>query len=73
MARSEAQKRADGRYRKARTTQVAVRMYPADADLLDWLRSQESMQGYIKRLIREDMARAQASASPSPERTRPKP
>lgn len=58
MARSEAQKRADGRYRKARTAQVVVRMYPSDGDLLEWLRSKDSMQGYIKRLIREDMERS---------------
>ncbi|MDY4041308.1 MAG: hypothetical protein SOY67_04315 [Collinsella sp.] len=73
MAVSDAQKRASSKYRREKTATVVIRLYPTDADVLEWLRSQESKQGYIKRLIREDMARAQASASPSPERTRPKP
>lgn len=31
-----------------------------DADIIEWLGKQPSMQGYIKDLIREDIARHQA-------------
>lgn len=55
MAMSEAAKRADQKYKAEKTSQVVLRFYPKDADVLAHLRSQESMQGYIKRLIREDM------------------
>ena len=34
-----------------------------DADIIRQLRSQESIQGYIKRLIREDIARNGKSGS----------
>ena len=58
MARSEAAKRADARYKARRTKQVVVRFYPGDAELLEHLQGQGSKQGYIKRLIAEDMDRA---------------
>lgn len=57
MARSEAARKADQRYKAEKTRQMVVRFYPADADILEHLQSQDSKQGYIKRLIREDMAR----------------
>ena len=57
MARSEAAKKADQRYKAEKTKQLVVRFYPADADVLEHLQAQESKQGYIKRLIREDMGR----------------
>ena len=59
MARSEAAKRADAKYKAEKTTQLVIRFYPADRDILAHLRGQGSMQGYIKRLIREDMGRGQ--------------
>ena len=55
MAMSEAAKRADQKYKAEKTTQVVIRFYPKDAELLAHLQAQESKQGYIKRLIREDM------------------
>jgi len=54
---SEAAKKADQKYKAEKTTQIVMRFYPKDAELLAHLRRQESKQGYIKRLIREDMER----------------
>lgn len=58
MATSEAAKRADKRYKAEKTKQVVIRFYPADMDVLEYLRSQDSIQGYIKALIRSDMKRS---------------
>ncbi|WP_130812983.1 hypothetical protein [Olsenella sp. Marseille-P4559] len=55
MAVSEAQKRASERYRKESVRQLTTRFYPTEADLWEWLSAQPNKQGYIKRLIREDM------------------
>ncbi len=57
MALTEAQKRAQENYRKKSVKQAAVRFYPAEADIWEWLQAQENRAGYIKRLIREDMER----------------
>ncbi|WP_314944849.1 hypothetical protein [Olsenella uli] len=57
MAVSDAQKRASERYRKESVKQLTTRFYPAEADLWEWLSVQSNKQGYIKRLIREDMGR----------------
>ncbi len=43
---------------KSKTTQICVRLNVAnDADIISCLDKQENKQGYIKRLIREDMRR----------------
>ena len=34
-----------------------------DAELIEWLDSQESIQGYLKRLIREDLEKQKETAS----------
>jgi hypothetical protein len=54
---SEAQKRASAKYQREKTVRKAVVFYPGETELLEWLNSQDSAQGYIKRLIREDMER----------------
>lgn len=54
---SDAQKRATAKYKKQNVTMKGIAFYPTDKDLLDWLSTKESMQGYIKQLIREDMQR----------------
>lgn len=54
---SEAQIRAQAKYDRANTKQVAIKLNRnTDADILAWLASVSNVQGYIKRLIREDMA-----------------
>ena len=62
MAESEAQRRANVKYRKNNVKTVAVAFYPGDADLLGWLGEQPNKTGYIKRLIREDMGRRAGGA-----------
>lgn len=59
VARSDSAKRADAKYKAEKTKQLVIRFYPADADILEHLQEQDSKQGYIKRLIREDMQRGQ--------------
>ena len=54
---SKAQIRATAKYDKANTKQILLKLnLKTDADILRHLEAQESMQGYIKRLLREDMA-----------------
>ncbi|WP_072500610.1 hypothetical protein [Olsenella phocaeensis] len=57
MAVSDAQRRADAKYKRESTKTAVARFYPADADLWEWLCAQPNKAGYIKRLIREDMER----------------
>lgn len=55
MAVSDAQRRANERYRKESVRQVTVRFYPTEADIWEWLQSQPNRSGYVKELIRRDM------------------
>lgn len=53
---SEAQKRAGKKYDEQNTKQIHLKLnLKTDADIIEKLESEESIQGYIKRLIREDM------------------
>lgn len=58
---SEAQKRAQAKYDAANTVSFRFKLNKkTDADILarlEEIRQDESMQGYIKRLIRQDMGR----------------
>lgn len=54
---------AKQRYEKKHGVGFSIRLTDTtDADIIRQLRSQDSIQGYIKRLIREDIAK-QASVS----------
>lgn len=55
MALTDAQRRAQEAYRKKSVKQVAVRFYPAEADIWEWLGEQGNKAGYVKALIRADM------------------
>lgn len=58
MPKTEAAKRAAARYDKARTRLVVMKLnLVTDADIFEWLGTQQNRQGYIKGLIRADMAR----------------
>lgn len=58
---SEAQKRASAKWDKANTTRQMLKLNKAtDADILQRLAEQANKQGYIKALIRADMARTQS-------------
>ena len=54
---SDAQKRANDKYRKEKMKQLVVRFSPNEMDLYEFLKSQDNIAGYIKRLVREDMER----------------
>lgn len=54
---SEAQKRANLKYQKEKTKQIAIRFSPNEMDVYDFIKSQPNIAGYIKRLVRDDMAR----------------
>ncbi len=55
--KSEAQKKAEMKYRREKVKQVVVTFSPKDADLYEWLCAQPSKAGTIKRLLREEMER----------------
>lgn len=55
---TEAQKRAQAKYNKANVRQTAVRFYPSERDMWEWLEKQPNKAGYIKELIRADMERS---------------
>lgn len=53
-----AKTQAKDRYDKANTRPLKLKLnLKSDADILAKLESEPSMQGYIKRLIREDISR----------------
>ena len=58
MTTTDAQKRAVMKYEAKNTVQVHLKLnIRTDADILKRLEEVESKQGYIKELIRKDMAR----------------
>lgn len=54
---TDAQRRAAAKWTAENVRHITLKVYPKDADLLEWLDSKESRNGYIMRLIREDMDR----------------
>ena len=54
---SEAQKRASAKYVRENVKRKTVSFYPSERDILEWADAQGNVNGYIKRLIREDMER----------------
>lgn len=53
---TEAQKRAIARYNRTHVIQIVLKLNrTTDADIIARLDTMDSKQGYIKRLIREDM------------------
>lgn len=55
---SESQVRAQAKYDAAHTKKISLKLnLRTDIDIIHWLWKQQSMQGSIKRLIREDIAR----------------
>lgn len=54
--RTDAQRRADEKWKKGNAKTFAFRLYKnTDADLLAWLENIDNKQGLIKRLLREEM------------------
>ena len=57
MPRTEAQKRASAEFNKRKTVQVALRLnIETEKDIIDQLNRVPSKMGYIKELIRKDIA-----------------
>ena len=53
---TKAQREANARYDRANTRQVSIKLnVNTDSDILAQLSAQPSVQGYLKRLVREDM------------------
>ena len=63
MPLSEARRRANAKYAKNNVRQVGLKFYPAEADLYEWVKSQENVQGYVKALIRADMEARRGDAT----------
>lgn len=56
MAVSEAQKKASAKYEAANVKRVMLKLnFNTDMDILEKLDEVDNVNGYIKRLIREDM------------------
>ena len=62
---SEAQKRADRKYKHDKTRQLCLRFYPAEADMWTFLSAQENKQGFLKGLICREMETASDNVSAS--------
>lgn len=55
---SDAQKRANEKYRRENVKQISVRFYPNEQDIYEHVKAQENVAGYIKELIRQDLLRS---------------
>lgn len=54
---SDAQMRAVTKYDATHTIRIGLKLNKGtDADIIEWLSRLENRQGYIKKLIREDIA-----------------
>jgi len=58
MARTDAEKRAQAKYDAQNMRRYGLKLHKVrDADIIAALDAAESVQGYIKQLVREDIAR----------------
>ena len=58
MSTREARRKAVKKYQAANTKFLQIRLnFRTDQDILEKLAEKESMSGYVKRLIREDIRR----------------
>ena len=58
---TEAQRRATARYDRENTRQVKLKLnVNTDADIIEHLSGKDNVAGYIKGLVREDIARGEA-------------
>jgi hypothetical protein len=61
--KTEAQKRAAKKYNekyKEKVKRITIDFYPPDEELWNHVQKQENKQGYIKDLIRKDIAKGEA-------------
>lgn len=57
MPKTEAQKRAENKYRNNNCRRLNVILYPTEQDIIDKINSVDNYSGYIKGLIRDDITR----------------
>lgn len=57
MKETEAQRRAALKYRKAHTKMLSITLYPGDQDIIDWIAGIDGKAAYLRKLIRDDIAR----------------
>lgn len=63
---SESQIRAQAAYDRKNTVRLSLKLnVRTDEDIIQWIRNQKSMQGTIKRLIREEIVRADSQNQPN--------
>ena len=63
---SDSQVRAQAAYDKKNTVRLSLKLnVRTDKDIIQWIRKQKSMQGTIKRLIREEIAKAGSENEPN--------
>ena len=55
MGETEAQRRANLKYKSAKVRQVNLKFFPKDQDAYEHLKKQPKMAEYLIRLIRQDM------------------
>lgn len=55
---SEAQKRANAKYRREKIKQLSVQFYPDNYELYDFAKTHGNVSEYIRQLIRQDMERS---------------
>lgn len=62
--RTDAQRRAQNKYQK-KIKQLIIKFYPKEEDqeLYEWIKSQESINAYIKGLVIQDMENRRTSDS----------
>lgn len=59
MSTREARRRAEKKYQAANTKLLQIRLnFRTDQDILEKLSAEESMSGYVKKLIRNDINRS---------------
>ena len=62
---SESQARAQAAYDRKNTVRLSLKLnVRTDEDIIHWIRGQKSMQGTIKRLIREEIVRVDSQNQP---------
>lgn len=53
MALTDAQKRAQAKYKKNKVKQISLCFYPAEKDLYEYVNTKSNKAGFIKSLIAE--------------------
>jgi hypothetical protein len=58
MAQTDAQKRANAKYRREKMKQIVISFSPNEMDVYEFVKSQPNMAGFLKQLARDAMERS---------------